>query len=110
MGHFGGGVLSERRGHGGAGGGGVTPFVRGYEVNMWAIEQLVRDTFENTSFTKCEFIFILFIFYALFCSLSQNKPGRQEVPFVVLGHILVTFSLVFDQQTSNWGFFQVALI
>ena len=37
---------------------------------------------------KCEFPFIFFIFYyTLFCSLSQNKPGRQDVPFVVLGHI-----------------------
>ena len=45
------------------------------------------DTFENTSFTKCEFPFIFFIFYTLFCLLSQNKPGRQDVPFVVLGHI-----------------------
>ena len=35
-----------------------------------------------------EFPFIFFKFYTLFCSLSQNKPGRQDVPFVVLGHIL----------------------
>ena len=34
----------------------------------------------------CEFPFIFFVFYTLFCSLSQNKPGRQDVPFVVLGH------------------------
>ena len=39
--------------------------------------------FENTSLTMCEFILIFFIFYTLFCSLSQNKPGRQNVPFVV---------------------------
>ena len=38
------------------------------------------------SFTKCEFPFIFLIFYTLFCSLSQNKPGRQDVPCVVLGH------------------------
>ena len=49
----------------------------------------LSDTFENTSFTKCEFLFIFFIFYTLFCSLSQNKPGRQDVPFVVLGHIVL---------------------
>ena len=47
------------------------------------------DHFENTSFTKCEFPFILFIFYTLFGSLSQNKHGGQDVPFVVLGHIFV---------------------
>ena len=32
------------------------------------------------------FPFIFFIFYTLFCSLSQNEHGRQDVPFVVLGH------------------------
>ena len=51
--------------------------------------------YENTSFTKCEFIFIFFIFYTLFCSLSQiilyHKPGWQDVPFVVLGHIFACF-------------------
>ena len=44
------------------------------------------DTFERTTFTKSVFPFIFFIFYPLFCSLSQNEPGRQDVPFVVLGH------------------------
>ena len=29
----------------------------------------------------------LYTFYTLFCSLSQNELGRQDVPFVVLGHI-----------------------
>ena len=38
---------------------------------------------------KCKFHFISNIFYSLFCSLSQNKPDRQDVPFVVLGHILL---------------------
>ena len=42
-----------------------------------------------TSFTKCDFPFIFFIVYTLFCSLSQNKPGRQDVLFVVLGHICI---------------------
>ena len=37
----------------------------------------------------CEFPFNFFIFYTLFCSLSQNKPGRQDVPFVALGHIYI---------------------
>ena len=36
---------------------------------------------------KCEFPFIFFIFYTLFCSFFQNKSGRQDVPLVVLGHI-----------------------
>ena len=36
----------------------------------------------------CEFSFIFYIFYTLFCSLSQNKPGRQDVPFVVLGKLV----------------------
>ena len=31
--------------------------------------------------------FILFIFYTLFCSLSQNELGLQDAPFVVLSHI-----------------------
>ena len=35
------------------------------------------------SFTKCEFHFILFIFYTLFCSLSQNKPGRQKMSLLL---------------------------
>ena len=30
---------------------------------------------------------IFFIFYTLFCSLSQNELGRQDVPFVVMDHI-----------------------
>ena len=41
------------------------------------------ETFENISFKKLNFL----LFYTLFCSLSHNKPGRQDVPFVVLGHI-----------------------
>ena len=44
------------------------------------------DTFESTTFTKCEFPFIFFIFYTVLF-ISQNKPGRKDVPFVVLGHI-----------------------
>ena len=27
------------------------------------------------------------LYFTQFCSLSQSKPGRQDVPFVVLGHI-----------------------
>ena len=46
--------------------------------------------FWKYKFYKVEFPFIFFIFYTLFCSLSQNKPGRQDVPFVVLGHILLS--------------------
>ena len=38
-------------------------------------------------FQSVPFPFILFLFCKLFCSLSQNKLGRQDVPFVVLGHI-----------------------
>ena len=45
------------------------------------------DTFESTTFTKWIFHFILFIFYTLFCSLSENELGREDVPFVVMGHI-----------------------
>ena len=53
----------------------------------------------NTKFIKLEGIilkiqvlqsvnFLLFSLYlTLFCSLSQNEAGRQDVPFVVLGHI-----------------------
>ena len=41
------------------------------------------DTFENTTFSMFVFPFIFFIFYTLFCSLSQNELGR---PFVVMGH------------------------
>ena len=33
------------------------------------------------------FPFIFLIFCKLFWSLSQNEPGRQDGPFVVLGHI-----------------------
>ena len=45
------------------------------------------DTFENASFTKCEFIFIFFIFYTLFCSLSHNKHGRPTwCPFYLTGY------------------------
>ena len=45
------------------------------------------DSLEDTSLTKCDFSIIFFLFYTLFGSLSKNKLGRQDVPFVVLGHI-----------------------
>ena len=37
------------------------------------------DTFGNTTLTISVFPFILLIFFTLFCSLSSNKPGRQEL-------------------------------
>ena len=40
-----------------------------------------------STFTNCIFYFILFIFYTLFCSLSQNTLSRQDVPLVVMGHL-----------------------
>ena len=46
-----------------------------------------NDTFGNTIFTKSIFAVIFFIFCTLFCSLSQNKLGWINVPFVVLDHI-----------------------
>ena len=54
---------------------------------LYPIPENWSDTFGNTTFTKSVFPFIFFIF----CTLSQNKPGRQNVLylFVVLGrHIL----------------------
>ena len=57
------------------------------------------NIFENTSFTMCEFPFIFFIlFCTLFCSLSQIKPGRQDVPFAVLGPIIFIINL----RQLNW--------
>ena len=50
---------------------------------------------DTCEFTKCVFPFIFFIFYTLFCLLSQNKLGWQDVPFVALGHIC-KFMLIFD--------------
>ena len=47
---------------------------------------------EIQQFTKSIFPFIYFIFCTLFCSLSQNKHGRQDVPFVVLGHLRLPIS------------------
>ena len=35
------------------------------------------------------FYFILFLFYTLFCSFSQNKLSRQDVPFIVIGHTFI---------------------
>ena len=58
----------------------------------YQIHKKWSDTLENTRFSKCEFIFTLFTFYTLFCSLSENKPGRQNVPFVVLGHTHIYFA------------------
>ena len=40
--------------------------------------------FLKYNFYKVWISIIFFIFCTLFCSLSQNKPGRQNVPFVVL--------------------------
>ena len=59
----------------------------------------------NTQFLKileiqhlhCMYVFpfIFSIFYTLFCSLSQNKPDRLDVPFVVLDRICSnTFSII----------------
>ena len=40
-------------------------------------------TFENIRKRLCLFLIIL----KLFCLISQNKPGRHKVPFVVMRHI-----------------------
>ena len=40
---------------------------------------------------------IIAIFYTLFYSLSKNKLGRQDVPFVVMGHIFLTIWM------QNWN-------
>ena len=48
---------------------------------------------------KFAFPFIFFIlFCTLFCSLSQIKPGRQDVPFAVLGPIIFIINL----RQLNW--------
>ena len=39
-------------------------------------------------------LYSLFIFYTLFCSLSQNELGRKDEPFVVLGHISICYSVI----------------
>ena len=48
----------------------------------------MKRYFESTTFRKCVFPFIFFTFYALLCSLSPHELGRQDVPFVVMGHII----------------------
>ena len=45
-------------------------------------------TFEDTRTSWCIFLIMFFIFYTLFCPISQNKPGRHKVTFVVMRHIL----------------------
>ena len=40
-------------------------------------------TFEDMIKSWCIFLIIFFIFYKLFCSISQNKSCRHKVPFVV---------------------------
>ena len=66
------------------------------EIFAFSIRRF-NKLFNDTKFMNIEvillkyelnFSFIFFIFYTLFCSLSQNKPGRQDVPFVVLGNML----------------------
>ena len=42
-----------------------------------AVDKLSKDT---------KFVFFLLFCYKLFCPISQNKPGRYKVPFVVLRH------------------------
>ena len=71
------------------------------KFQWYQIHKYWSDTFENTSFTKCEFPFIFFAFYTLFCSWSQNKPGRQNVPFVVLGHIFYMINHI--DHEGKWG-------
>ena len=60
-----------------------------------------RDTFGNTTFTKSVFPFIFFTFCTLLCPLSQNQLGRQDVPFVVLGHICSTTLL--EHWAKHWS-------
>ena len=48
-------------------------------------------------FTSLYFILFYFIlFCTLFCLLSQNKPGWQDVPLVVLGHIIFPMFIYFS--------------
>ena len=54
----------------------------------------------NTQFLKIEVIILeIQLLQQLYtaqylCSLSQNIPGRQDVPFVVLGHIYLEYLLI----------------
>ena len=69
-------------------------------IEIFALSNRFNKLSSDTKFVKIEvillkiqvlqivnFLLFIFIFYTLICSLSQNKPGRQDVPFVVLGHI-----------------------
>ena len=45
----------------------------------------VMILFENTSFTKCEFLSFSLYFTHCFVHYLRRKPGRQDVPFVSTG-------------------------
>ena len=51
-----------------------------FALSNWRFYKLSNDP-------KFVFPFNFSIFYTLFCSLSKNKLGRQDVSFVVMGHI-----------------------
>ena len=83
----------------------VTQYNKGYYLSTFEKIEIFALSYRrfnklssDTKFIKIEVIllkiqvfqsvnFLLFPLYFTHCSLSQNKPGRQDVPFVELGHI-----------------------
>ena len=61
---------------------------------MRLLHYLRGTTFEDMRKTLCLFVIIFFVFYTLFCSISQNKPGRHKVPFVVMCHKCIYKKLI----------------
>ena len=58
-------------------------FLRIVAFQWYQTYQNWTATFENIRMS----LIIFFIFYKLFCPISQNKPGRHKVLFVVMRHI-----------------------
>ena len=53
------------------------------DTKLIEIELLLLKIYKN------KYVFYLitfFIFYNIFCPISQNKSGRHKVPFVVMCH------------------------
>ena len=57
-----------------------------------------RDSFENTSFTKCEFPFILFVFYTLFLFAHYLRINLADIMSLLLSWVTFYISKVQTDQ------------
>ena len=69
--------------------------------NDTKFSKYLSDTFENTSFTKCEFPFIFFIFYPLFCFAHYLRINLADIMSLLLYWVTYNINILFIV-LSNW--------